>query len=202
MFRPAVIRLLLGASFTFAATGCKLFTETRDPLGKNTSQPFDNRLPVKAAAPATVITASATDLPEALPPIPSPPIPAVPAPLPLGTPGPRLHVLPRPSATGSMLNLAPGELPMDRAVELVRRIDEANADNQVLQARVRSLEAKANEREQAIAESLQLAAGRDSAFMAQYGYYADILRPTIAATLPAGPPPITATGFLSFEFIP
>jgi hypothetical protein len=39
---------------------------------------------------------------------------------------------------------------------------------------------------EAIAESLQLAAGRDSAFMAQNGYYADILRPIIAETLPAG----------------
>jgi hypothetical protein len=39
---------------------------------------------------------------------------------------------------------------------------------------------------EAIAESLQLAAGRDSAFMAQNGYYADILRPTIAETLPEG----------------
>jgi hypothetical protein len=38
----------------------------------------------------------------------------------------------------------------------------------------------------AIAESLQLAAGRDSAFMAQNGYYADILRPLMAETLPAG----------------
>ena len=39
---------------------------------------------------------------------------------------------------------------------------------------------------EAIAESLQLAAGRDSAFMAQNGYYADVLRPAIAEALPAG----------------
>jgi len=38
----------------------------------------------------------------------------------------------------------------------------------------------------AIAESLQLAAGKDSAFMAQFGYYADILHPGIVETLPAG----------------
>jgi hypothetical protein len=37
-----------------------------------------------------------------------------------------------------------------------------------------------------IAESLQLAAGQDSAFMAQFGYYADILRPVIGEALPAG----------------
>ena|SRR6266404_2160191 len=37
-----------------------------------------------------------------------------------------------------------------------------------------------------IAESLQLAAGKESAFMAQFGYYADILRPTIVETLPVG----------------
>lgn len=39
---------------------------------------------------------------------------------------------------------------------------------------------------ESIAESLQFAAGRDSAFMSQNGYYADILRPVIAETLPAG----------------
>jgi hypothetical protein len=39
---------------------------------------------------------------------------------------------------------------------------------------------------EAMAESLQFAAGRDSAFMSQNGYYLDILRPTIAETLPAG----------------
>ncbi len=37
-----------------------------------------------------------------------------------------------------------------------------------------------------IAESLQLAAGRDSAFMKQFGCYLDILRPTITETLPVG----------------
>ncbi len=37
-----------------------------------------------------------------------------------------------------------------------------------------------------IAESLQLAAGKDSAFEARFGYYADILRPTIVESLPFG----------------
>lgn len=37
-----------------------------------------------------------------------------------------------------------------------------------------------------IAESLQLAAGQDSAFMAQFGYYADILRPCMSEALPLG----------------
>lgn len=37
-----------------------------------------------------------------------------------------------------------------------------------------------------IAESLQLAVGADSAFMAKFGYYADILRPTMREALPAG----------------
>jgi hypothetical protein len=37
-----------------------------------------------------------------------------------------------------------------------------------------------------IAESLQVAAGLDSAFMARFGYYADILRPAITESLPAG----------------
>ena len=44
---------------------------------------------------------------------------------------------------------------MDRAADLIRRADEATTENKVLQARVRSLEAKALEREQAIAESLR-----------------------------------------------
>jgi hypothetical protein len=37
-----------------------------------------------------------------------------------------------------------------------------------------------------IAESLQLAAGLDSAFMARFGYCADILRPAMRESLPAG----------------
>ena len=37
-----------------------------------------------------------------------------------------------------------------------------------------------------IAESLQLAVGEDSAFMAKFGYYADILGPAMRETLPAG----------------
>ena len=38
----------------------------------------------------------------------------------------------------------------------------------------------------AMAETLQVALGRDSAFMAEMGFYADILRPAIVETLPAG----------------
>jgi len=38
----------------------------------------------------------------------------------------------------------------------------------------------------AIAEGLQFAAGADSAFLKEFGYYADIPHPTIAETLPAG----------------
>lgn len=38
----------------------------------------------------------------------------------------------------------------------------------------------------AIAESLQLAVGRDSAFMLEFGYYADIMRPQMVETLPFG----------------
>jgi len=39
---------------------------------------------------------------------------------------------------------------------------------------------------EAIAETLQIAAGQDSAFMAEFGYYADILRPDIVNALPTG----------------
>lgn len=38
----------------------------------------------------------------------------------------------------------------------------------------------------AIAESLQFAAGADSAFLKEFGYYADILHPDIVETLPSG----------------
>lgn len=38
----------------------------------------------------------------------------------------------------------------------------------------------------AIAESLQFAVGAESAFLKEFGYYADILHPSIVETLPAG----------------
>ena len=39
---------------------------------------------------------------------------------------------------------------------------------------------------ESMAETLQVAVGRESAFMSETGYYADILRPEIVETLPAG----------------
>lgn len=65
------------------------------------------------------------------------------------------HLRGTPTAAGAGLNLAPGESPVDRAVELLRRIDAATAENQTLQSRIRALEAASVEREQALNETLR-----------------------------------------------
>ncbi len=183
MNRHAVIGLLAAVGLAPLSTGCQLLRDDsndsndayRAYLVKNSKGRFDT--PPTAAKGATtatpkpdpektgIVTAGATAPPTNLPPVlpsptplplsPPPSVAVAPAPLPpaiaLGDP----HQLPRPTATGAILNLAPGESAMDRAAELIRRTDEATSENKVLQARVRSLEAKALEREQAIAESLR-----------------------------------------------
>ena len=181
MNRHAVIGLLAAVGLAPLSAGCQLLRDDsndssdayRAYMVKNSKGRFDTpSTAAKGAVPAApkpdvektgIVTAGATAPPTNLPPVlPSPvplppagPVAVAPAPLPpalaLGDPNP----LPRPTATGAILNLAPGESAMDRAAELIRRGDEATSENKVLQARVRSLEAKALEREQAIAESLR-----------------------------------------------
>ena len=174
MNRHAVIGLLAAVGLAPLSTGCQLLRDDsndskdgyRAYLVKNSKGRFDTS-PTGVSVPPDaektgVVPAGATSPPANLPPvlpIPVPPAPppmaVAPSPLPpavaLGDP----RQLPRPTATGAILNLAPGESAMDRAAELIRRADEATTENKVLQARVRSLEAKALEREQAIAESLR-----------------------------------------------
>lgn len=60
-----------------------------------------------------------------------------------------------PTATGGRLELGPHETPMDRAVELARRIDEVNGENMKLLVRIRQLEAAAEARETALNETLR-----------------------------------------------
>lgn len=60
-----------------------------------------------------------------------------------------------PTATGGRLDLKPNELPIDRAVELSKRIDELAAENQKLLTRIRTLEANGLSREQALNETLR-----------------------------------------------
>ncbi len=183
MNRHAVIGLLAAVGLAPLSTGCQLLRDDsndskdgyRAYLVKNSKGRFDTSPTCVSVPPDAektgVVPAGATSPPANLPPVlpipvppapppmavaPSPLPPAVaPSPLPsavaLGDP----RQLPRPTATGAILNLAPGESAMDRAAELIRRADEATTENKVLQARVRSLEAKALEREQAIAESLR-----------------------------------------------
>ena len=185
MNRYAVIGLLAAVGLAPLSTGCQLLRDDskdnyRAYMVKNSKDRFDTTAtgaPKPDAEKTGLLTAGATTPPANLPPVmsipvppaapppvtvapvtvapASPPVTVAPVPLPptlaLGNP----HQLPRPTATGAILNLAPGESAMDRAADLIRRADEATTENKVLQARVRSLEAKALEREQAIAESLR-----------------------------------------------
>lgn len=88
-------------------------------------------------------------------PIPTPPGPQQQQPpqQPTGLPNP--HQLPGPTATGGRLDLKPNELPIDRAVELSKRIDEVALENAKLITRIRTLEAHSLSREQALNETLR-----------------------------------------------
>lgn len=91
------------------------------------------------------------------PPIPQPremPSGVVPAPPTAAAPvGP--HVRSTPTATGGLLNLAPGELPIDRVVELARQLATAEDENRVLRARIRELESNGASREHSVAEMVR-----------------------------------------------
>jgi hypothetical protein len=60
-----------------------------------------------------------------------------------------------PTVRGGVLNLAPDEQPMDRALELSRRLELSQVENKVLVARINILEARATEREQALNEAVR-----------------------------------------------
>lgn len=72
-----------------------------------------------------------------------------------GAPAPESNRLARPTAVGRDLELGPNETPIDRAVELARRIEQVNKENLALLARIRQLEAAAEARETAFSETLR-----------------------------------------------
>lgn len=88
-----------------------------------------------------------------------PPAPGVQAPP--GTPGlaplplPDPHRRDTPTVGGAVLNLAPGELPLDRMVEMQRQADAVARENAVLAARVRELLALGKEKDASLAEAMR-----------------------------------------------
>jgi hypothetical protein len=70
-------------------------------------------------------------------------------------PPPDPTVLKRPSAVGGAWELGPNESPIDRAVELSRKIELVSKENLALLARIRQLEAQAEARETALNETLR-----------------------------------------------
>ena len=65
------------------------------------------------------------------------------------------HVRTAPTATGSLLNLGPGEIAADRVVELAKLLEAAGVENRALVGRIRDLEASGIGREQALTEALR-----------------------------------------------
>jgi hypothetical protein len=62
------------------------------------------------------------------------------------------HQRPVPTATGALLNLAPGESPAERALELNARLAVADADRQVLEQRAQELTAALELRDRALSQ--------------------------------------------------
>jgi hypothetical protein len=62
------------------------------------------------------------------------------------------HQRPVPTASGSLLNLQPGESPAERALELNARLMAADADRQVLDRRARELTVALEERDRALVQ--------------------------------------------------
>ncbi len=115
-----------------------------------------------AVAADPVIEAGGTQPPAGPAPTPAipqprelPPVAADQMPLPGPTQPVGPHVRATPTATGGLLNLAPGEVAIDRVVELARQLAAAEDENRVLRARIQALEAAGLSREQAVAEMMR-----------------------------------------------
>jgi hypothetical protein len=63
------------------------------------------------------------------------------------------HLRAFPTVTGDRLNLAPWEAPADRVVDLTRQLEALNAQNTILMARIKELDAQSAGREQALSEA-------------------------------------------------
>lgn len=139
------------------------------PADKSAPPPVDNqpKAPVvqtqhQVAAPPTVAPpADSTPLPvpnpaPAVPPAATTPAPgAVPPgqmPLPVA---PNPHQRDSATLTGKDLRLRRDEMPIDRALEILQRLDDLIDENKRLQTRIRTLEANGLSREQALNETLR-----------------------------------------------
>lgn len=124
--------------------------QTGDPAAGGTMQ-------VGFAQPATPTTLPMPQpQPAGTPTVPPPGTPAAAVPQGVATPpGAAAHNLNRPTITGAEMGLAPHEQPMEKATELIRKMNLLTEDNKSLLTRVRMLEAAAEAREQAVAESVR-----------------------------------------------
>jgi hypothetical protein len=139
------------------------------PADKSAPPPVDNhpKGPVvqtqhQVAPPPTVAPpAESTPLPVPTP-VPPPTTTPAPAAVPPGQPQTMpLPVAPTPNVrdsatlTGKDLRLRRDEMPIDRALEILQRLDDLIDENKRLQARIRTLEANGLSREHAMNETLR-----------------------------------------------
>lgn len=142
---------------------------THPPADKSATPPTDNRTadPVKPvqhqtvaekpAAPPPATPSTPLPLPTPLPPAPANPAPPAP---PVTPPGGAAAPNPNqqrkdPTLYGEKLPLGPNELPLDRALEIIKRLDDLIDENKRLQARIRTLEANGLSREDSIKEMVR-----------------------------------------------
>lgn len=89
-------------------------------------------------------------------PLPATVPPTAPQQMPLpGAAAPNPHQRDDPTLIGSRIGLRPNEMPLDRALEILRRLDELIDENKKLQVRIKTLEANGLSREDALNETLR-----------------------------------------------
>jgi cell division protein FtsB len=138
------------------------------PAGKSDPKAFDNPTDsgstvARPQAPPGELTAFASGGRKASPPptaggtFPPDPPPAVPAAPPSSWSAvfPDEHKRDTPTVKGERLSLNPTETGLDKAVELAKKIEQLQAENKALVARIALLEQAAAGREEAIAESVR-----------------------------------------------
>ncbi len=111
---------------------------------------MDNRTPaplpgVPAAMPTPTGQGGAT--PPGSPPLPLPPLPQ-------GTAN-NPHVRDSATARGGRLDLGPNDYPIDRVLEITKRLEECAAVNQLLLSKMTALEKEGKDREAAMNETLR-----------------------------------------------
>ncbi|HEX4610281.1 MAG TPA: hypothetical protein VH092_18975 [Urbifossiella sp.] len=159
-------RGLFNSSPAPVTTGGKFGPATTDFSPKSNASAPAGPLAPPGGPPGGVVQAGGQTTPPPVsslpPPGPTPPPAALPggpvtiAPAPgaaIDPYGP--HVRTDPSISGRILGLGPGEIPMDRVLELSKRVDAVVAQNTFLTTQIQGLEAYAKLREQALAESIR-----------------------------------------------